>query len=771
MVMTAADDDAGYAKAAESYLHAGWRGALPLTRGHKGGREAQLPVGFTGHEGADPSYADIMQWIELRPLDNLCVRLPDGVIGIDVDHYGAKAGGKTLAEAVRRWGPLPTAPRSTSREDDFISGIRLFRVAPGTMLDTKIAFSELGIGDIEIIQRHHRYVVAWPSIHPEGRSYWWRNDANQLIGIPTVDELPELPSAWIDGLKVQPRAQLDDDALRYDVKLSLTAGDPSIAVGDRLRQAVKELNLPGASRHDTCTKHVMALARLGKSGESGVEHAMRLLCDVFEAVTGSDGKRGPGEARSEFIRMLTNKNIARELSKPGIDDWFRALIPEYDSTPSSGGIEGVEAGAASHEAGNLTAKPNSAASPRSALEEIEQGFWESRESLAMVYQTSMAKMCPPWAVLAQCAARGLAQVRPCVTLPDIIGGPGSLNWFTAIVAPSGRGKGASGACARLLVPESVIQRNLGTGEGILDAYIKPANKETGDPRSVHESVLLTADEVDTLTALKSRSGSTLMGILRSGFSGETLGFSYRSNATHLEAHTYRMTMILSVQPEKADWIIADSVGGTPQRLMWFPATDSRISKKRPWPSSSLTLPSPREWQYRREIIVPREALDLLEDAQVDRNNDAVDALDGHALFCREKFAYALTVLDGRIEMTSEDWELSGIAAEISLYTRERTIEAIRVGAQMDALDRGEVRGVELAAAEAAKAHEQADRTRRILRWVLSVVEAAGDGGVANRVLKHKIHSRDRRYLDGAVNYAASSGLIRQLEGTTTWVKI
>ena len=51
--------------------------------------------------------------------------------------------------------------------------------------------------------------------------------------------------------------------------------------------------------------------------------------------------------------------------------------------------------------------------------------------------------------------------------------------------------------------------------------------------------------------------------------------------------------------------------------------------------------------------------------------------DSHALFCREKFAYALAVLDGRVDMASEDWELSGVAAAVSAHIRDRVTDNCR----------------------------------------------------------------------------------------------
>ena len=98
-------------------------------------------------------------------------------------------------------------------------------------------------------------------------------------------------------------------------------------VSARLGQAIKELNLPGMSRHDTCLRHVMAILRHGSEGQSGVEQALMTLRQVFIAVTGMPpGARTPDEATDEFNRMVTNKNVARELAQPGILDWFRNVM-------------------------------------------------------------------------------------------------------------------------------------------------------------------------------------------------------------------------------------------------------------------------------------------------------------------------------------------------------------------------------------------------------------------------------------------------------------
>jgi hypothetical protein len=760
------DDDGviGYAVAANTYWEAGWRGILPLRRGTKGGSEANLPVvhcdkhrpktsrsgtmacpdcvHYTGYAAVDPSYPDILQWTETRPVDNLCLHLPDGIIGIDVDAYGAKTGAAALLEAIRRWGPLPPTVRSTSREDP-VSGIRLYRVPPGTLLEDTITFPELGIGDIELIQRHHRYVVCWPSIHPEKRPYWWRDDATQFTSIPNPAALPPLPPTWIDGLKVTPRSLTDN----YDIKSALTTGEASPAVRTRFTQAVKELNLPGCSRHNTALRHVMAMLRLGKSGEPGVEPSLVLLREVFIAATGVDGSRTPDGARVEFNRMITNPNAARELAQPGVLDWMREIVKSQPPPPEP--------------------EPVPAPEPKlSRLQEIEQDFWTSRESLNAIYTAALARMCSPWAVLSMCVARTLAQVKPNWTLPPLIGGPGSLNWFAIIADTSSGGKTSSMSLARQLITGDVRERQLGSGEGMIGAYYKPALK-AGETAEINVSNMFVADEVDTVTALGARTGQTTMTVLRSAFSGETLGFSYiaKGRDVHLKAHSYRMTLVVSVQPGRAGGLLDDHYSGTPQRFMWFPANDDRISRETQsfWVPGPLSLPELET--YPRELTLPQEAIDEILDERVRNGRGEVGVLDGHSLFCQEKLAFALALLDGRVEMSLEDWRLSGIASAVSKYTRQWVAAGLSSARTREAEDRGEVRGIELHAADNARDAVFVEQVTGQLDWALRKIRAAGEEGIPKRNLWRASDSRRRKALDAALTQGQFDGLFI-LDGAT-----
>jgi hypothetical protein len=324
----------GYAEAQGSYLAAGWNAPLPLKRATKW----PPPSGFTGKTGAYPNEIDLAVWRETFCDGNLALRLPDevevagqlwSVIGLDEDHYGGKTGAETIAEGEKRYGLLPLTPHSTSRKDG--SRIRLYRIPAGIKLHGVLKFSDLNIGDVEIIQYHHRYMLCWPSIHDKtGWLYQWF-DANGMVmeGPPRVEDLAVLPTPWIEGLRIdkphnnsQPHsakkaATPKREASILNVTDAMTEGQPSPKVAQRLAEALADL-AQGLSRHDTVRDHVLGLLRYGRNGEPGVEVALRTLCCCFVAAVASDRVGGEPEAEAEFMRMVTNAEglLAAEPPEP-----------------------------------------------------------------------------------------------------------------------------------------------------------------------------------------------------------------------------------------------------------------------------------------------------------------------------------------------------------------------------------------------------------------------------------------------------------------------
>jgi len=179
-----------YGSAARAYFAAGYR-PLPLPPRKK----ASPPEGYTGRTGRKVTDDDLSRWLASHRSGNIGLRLPPGVAGIDVDAYKGAGHVAAWEELTARCGPLPDAPWCSSR-DDGISGVRLFRVPEGWEASAKLPVGSNEVSPGEVIQPHHRYVVAPPSIHPDtGRAYRWRSGS-----ITKVGDLPALPQPWLDAL-------------------------------------------------------------------------------------------------------------------------------------------------------------------------------------------------------------------------------------------------------------------------------------------------------------------------------------------------------------------------------------------------------------------------------------------------------------------------------------------------------------------------------------------------------------------------------------------
>lgn len=289
-------DEAAMADAVWAYRAAGWS-PLPLDAGAKG----PPPDGFTGRDGARPTAIDIAGWLEDGAYGNVAIRLPKGVVGLDVDDYGSKTGARTLDHLVDRLGPLPDAPISTAREGR--SGILLFRVP----LDLELA-TTAGDG-IDVIQAHHRYLVVWPSMHPEGQRYRWDQPAASQVGpVPLPGDLEVLPLSWMLHLARSPQSGsgghpgLSAHEARRFLESMPEPASPCRTVRSALAQAEWDLKETG-QRHDAIRDRVLDLVRLGEEGHHGAPRALRALRSGFiKAVT--PDRPSKGVARAEWDRLL-----------------------------------------------------------------------------------------------------------------------------------------------------------------------------------------------------------------------------------------------------------------------------------------------------------------------------------------------------------------------------------------------------------------------------------------------------------------------------------
>lgn len=583
-------------------------------------------------------------------------------------------------------------------------------------------------------------IIAAPSTHPDGGHYHWQRTGT----------VPPIPDYLAEALPES--ATPEDTATDTQVKTFLdTHNDGTLTEAiTGLANTLTAKLARGASCHMSTLGVVTDAMAEAAAGLYPAREALKTLWPIYRATATTGTSTGrvltAKEAKDGFAGILA---WAVGQAKVNTGKAHARIAGKYSTTPV------IEISAE-----EIIQPTETTTLP---LETIEADFWTSRQSLTLIYNAALSQMCAPWAVLACCAARALALIPPTVTLPPIIGGPGSLNWFAAIVAKSGGGKGAANAVATQLVPADIHIRGAGSGEGMIEAYNRRA-----EPQDHITEILFSIDEVDSLTSLGARAGQTTMSVLRSGFSGETLGYSYRGRAGEkVDAHTYRMTMIVSVQPERADGLFADAGGGTPQRFMWFPGRDRRIRADAApqWPADSAGTrrglpPVNLRKLTHGPLKIPAEAEQLIRQARADSMSGCDEALDGHALFCREKFAYSLAILDGRTELTSEDWRLSGIAANVSDWCRQRAQSVLEESRRGAARDRGRWRGIETYEADISRSVEGAEELRRILTWAVGKLKAADGRRMAKRDLSRAASSRDRAKFTEAMLRGVEAGLVK-----------
>jgi len=311
--MTSTASPRTFAQHVADYALAGWTCILPVPPATK----TPPPQGFTGAEGRDTTPEQLVAWAGSNPDDSIALRmpffpgdevLPGGwcVIGIDVDQYEkagkAKHGAQTLAEHVERWGPLPATWSSTARGPG-PSRIHLFR-APARRYATRLVASSTG--DVEIIQRHHRYAVVWPSFHHDaGDLYRWYDPHGQVQDRPPrPDELAWLPVEWVEGLAegASTAAAASSDVATGQGLLDQLLDDwrPECAdiTSARLTAVDALTRADEGSRHDTMTERSHHLVQLAAAGHPGVAHAVLELRQSWEVLTAGED-RG-----AEFDRAL-----------------------------------------------------------------------------------------------------------------------------------------------------------------------------------------------------------------------------------------------------------------------------------------------------------------------------------------------------------------------------------------------------------------------------------------------------------------------------------
>lgn len=759
---------------ADQYFLAGWQ-PFPLR-----GKDQDIPGGVTGRAGRLLIRSDVATWMVTNPDHNIGLRL-DGVVGIDIDNYRKgdveKRGWKTQKLAEERWGPLPKTWRSTARPQGGASGILFFRVPPGYLgLVSQLILADPNgerFGDIEICQYHHRYAVVAPSIHPDlGTPYiWYDPDGNRVIGIvPCVWDLPWLPQPWLDGLLELGAREIPglDPALVAPQHAPQPDWHPFVA--QRFNAAVEAMNGAVGSRHDSVGFVLGQLTGDERRELSGATSAIDALRPLWAMVLGP-------EREHEFGSMV-EWSRARAASQASIWERDRRLVAQV-----FGKIRHT-IGSARHEIPEPLPVPPGGRRPGTAAN-LPDGFWDARPLLAQVRQAAWARIQSPDAVLGAVMARMAALTPPAFRLPPMVGAPASVAWYVALCGPPNSGKTTAIATATQLLVMSghsrVVERPLGSGEGLVELYLGfEAEEQNGKVVQVRkqtkDGAFVTLDEGSALAEMAGRSGATLLPFLRSMWTGGRVGTSNASAETtrYLPDGSYSLGLVVGFQPALAAALLADDAAGTPQRFIWASGTDPQISGEATWPGVLRPpgLQLGREARQDSHLEVAGEVVTEVRTAALARARGEVviESLEAHRDLLRLKAAGLLAMLDGRLAVTVEDWQLGGVMVDTSAAVRAQVLDAVA----MEAASRAES-GIRAHAAKARAAvvasHEvEDDRAQRALELAAAnVARRARKVGtpLSRREATQAIKSTYRKAgvtVDDAIAHAIEAGWLVEVNG-------
>lgn len=524
-----------------------------------------------------------------------------------------------------------------------------------------------------------------------------------------------------------------------------------VVVVDRDEAGDKWAAQVAAKLADVAARYDFVRARIGKDASDHIAAGHGL--DAFEPYQPPDHPPEPdiAEQRDQASQLLDGAAMERRAAvKAGVE-------PESEPAP----------------------KPIVVALPEIRL---PADIWEARLFFKHVHAAALATRTNPDAVLGAALAVVASMVPPGVRFDsgaDPGEASGSVNLYTVLLATSGIGKSRSQTTAQKLLiapralceddgrldPERYRIGGIGSGEGLIEAFMGFKERDAVGPKGklitekyraqARGNAFISVDEGEGFNKLVTRTGSTLGPILRTAWNGGPIGQNNASAETtrFLPAGTYSLGLVIAYQPEVAADLLRDAGPGTPQRFLWFGTRNGKIVRERyTWPGR-IELP---DWPARATVtfdhIIEAELLDY----DVDKHLGivVVKELDSHEPLMWCKVAVLLALIEDRLHVTLEDWDLAKVIVSTSASARDRLAEQLEAHRVGEDKDRRESRVDDAMAIRAAdvwvrkKAREIVDEARQAVR----------DGEVMSRKkARHDCKSIRRDRWDQALDLAIADG--------------
>lgn len=461
---------------------------------------------------------------------------------------------------------------------------------------------------------------------------------------------------------------------------------------------------------------------------AGVKHA----ADVAASLVGK-------VERVVVVEAATGKDAAEHLGAGHTAEEFRVVDAPDPEDPC---VLSGERPETAHQGGAVSAE-------RVAKLQLPEEFWDARPTLADIRRAARSRLVAPDAVLGAVLTRVAAISPHTLELPPIVGSPMGLSFFVAMVGMPESGKSAvTNLAAELLpAPPEVLDRlPLGSGEGMIEQLFELVDETDENDkvrkvkRQTRHQAIFVVDEGSVVADLGGRRGSTILATLRGIWTHSTVGNANASVETKrlLDGRAYVYGLQLGIQPELAGPLLADAAGGLPQRFLWVSASDPTA------PGVAEDWCEPLRWSppnvatmqsititrggWRRHVLpVAATVVAEIRAARLGvlRGEVEVAPLDAHRNLLRLKVAALLSLLDGRLEVTEDDWALGGVVVGTSRRVRAR-VESILEGVER--------RREEVGAARAARRelHVEDTRTERAMISAARSVANAADRHATRR---------------------------------------
>jgi hypothetical protein len=271
-------------------------------------------------------------------------------------------------------------------------------------------------------------------------------------------------------------------------------------------------------------------------------------------------------------------------------------------------------------------------------------------------------------------------------------------------------------------------------------------------KKLRDNAFVYVDEGQTLNQQGKRQGNIVLPTIRSAWNGETLGQANASNETtrHIPAGSYSLGIVTGYQKDTAQDLVGDVAPGTPQRFGMCSATDPTVPLEPPEHPGYLdvNLDGASKITFCREI---NEELWRQNHAKVTGVEDDDAELDSHEPLMLSKLSALLWLIDGREEVTLDDWALAKIMYATSRAVMDDLVEYGKEKAQDRADAYADAHATREARGYLAKKNADSN-VARIARLTYGHVADAG-GVMTVGAAKHKHNSRDRGLFHDALDIA------------------